>query len=115
MKNGINKVTLVGHVGEEPRFTQFKENGSVVNFSLATNETFTDKSGKETEKTEWHRIVAWNKQAEVINKYVKKGDPLYVEGKIHTASWEDKEGNKRYSTEIHCDNFLFLSSKPQDK
>ncbi len=111
MKNGINKVTLVGHVGEDPRIKQYKEDGEVAQFSLATDETYTDKDGKSTQKTEWHRIVIWNKQAQVVKKYVKKGDPLYIEGKIRTNSWEDKEGNKRYSTEIHCDNFLFLSSR----
>jgi single-strand DNA-binding protein len=111
MKNGINKVTLVGHVGETPRISQFKENGTVANFPIATNEYFTDKEGKEVQKTEWHRVVVWHKQAELIQKFVKKGDPLYVEGRIHTSSYEDKEGVKRFSTEIHCDNFLFLSQK----
>lgn len=111
MKNGINKVTLVGNVGDDPKVNQFKENGKVVNFPMATNETYTDKAGQEINKVEWHRIVAWRKQADIIEKYVKKGDPLYVEGKIHTSSWEDKEGNKRYSTEIYCDNFLFLTTR----
>jgi single-strand DNA-binding protein len=108
---GLNKVTLVGNVGEDPRMNQTKENMSVANFSLATNENYTDKDGKPVEKTEWHHIVVWNKQAEVVQKYVKKGDPLFVEGRIRTSSWEDKEGNKRFSTEIFCDNFLFLSSR----
>jgi len=111
MKNGINKVTLVGHVGEAPRVSQLKENGIVASFSLATNEYFKDKEGNEKQATEWHRVVVWKKQAELIHRYVKKGDPLYVEGKIHTSSWENKEGNKRYSTEVHCDNFLFLSTR----
>ena len=111
MKNGINKVTLVGNVGEDPKINQFKETGLVANFSLATNEFYTDKAGKEIKKTEWHKIVVWHKQAEVIQKYVKKGDPLYVEGKIHNSTWDDKDGTKRYSTEIYCDNFLFLAPK----
>ena len=111
MKNGINKVTLVGHVGDDPRLTQFNDNSAVAHFSLATDEAYTDKEGKSVKKTEWHRMVAWNKQAEIVKNYVKKGDPLYMEGKIRTTSWEDKEGNKRYSTEIFCENFLFLTSK----
>ncbi len=112
MKNGINKVTLVGRVGEDPKVNQYKEDGEVAHFTFATDDNYTDKDGKAIKKTEWHRIVVWNKQAEVVKKYVKKGDPLYIEGKIRTNAWEDKEGNKRYSTEIHCENFLFLSSKP---
>lgn len=110
MKNGINKVTLVGNVGETPRFNQL-ENSMVAHFPLATSEEYTDKEGKKVEKTEWHRITVWNKRAEVVKNYVKKGDPLYVEGKIQTSSYEDKEGVKRYSTEIICDNLMFLSSR----
>ena len=111
MKNGINKVTLVGHVGENPKVNETKENGLVVHVSLATNESYKDKDGKEQKKTEWHRIVAWDKRAEIIRDYVKKGDPLYVEGKLKTHSYDDKAGIKRYSTEVFCDNFLFLSPK----
>jgi single-strand DNA-binding protein len=111
MKNGINKVTLVGHVGEAPKFSQLENKQSVANFSLATNEEYTDKEGKEVKKTEWHRIKAWNKKAELVKNYVKKGDPLYVEGKIQTSSYEDKEGVKHYSTEILCDNLMFLSTR----
>ncbi len=111
MKNGINKVTLVGNVGDDPQVNTTNENGRVAKFSIATNEYFKDKEGKEIKKTEWHRVVAWNKKAELVKDYVKKGDPIYVEGKLHTSSWEDKEGVKKYSTEIVCDNFLFLSSK----
>lgn len=110
MKNGINKVTLVGNVGDDPRVNETKEKLQVAHFSIATNEVYKDKEGKEIKKTEWHKVVAWEKKAELIKDYVKKGDPLYVEGKLRTSSWEDKEGVKRYSTEIVCDNFLFLSS-----
>ena len=108
---GINKVTLVGNVGDDPKVNHTKDNQPVAHFSLATNESYTDKDGKTVEKTEWHRIVAWYKQAEFIQKNVKKGDPLFVEGRIKTSSWEDKEGIKRYSTEIFCDNFFFLAGK----
>jgi single-strand DNA-binding protein len=111
MKNSINKVMLVGNVGDDPRFNQIGQDNMVANFSLATNDHYTDKEGKEVKKTEWHKVVVWNKRAEVVKKYIKKGDPLYVEGKLQTSAWEDKEGIKRYTTEIVCDNFLFLSSK----
>jgi single-strand DNA-binding protein len=111
MKNGINKVTLVGNVGETPRFSQLENKLMVAHFPLATNEEYTDKEGKEVKKTEWHKITVWNKRAEIVKNWVKKGDALYVEGKIQTSSYEDKEGNKRYSTEIICDNLMFLSSR----
>lgn len=111
MKNGINKVTLVGNVGEAPRYNQLENNQAVAHFSFATNEEFTDKEGKEIKKTEWHKITAWNKKANVVKDHVKKGDTLYLEGRIQTSSYDDKDGVKRYSTEIICDNFLFLSSR----
>jgi len=111
MKNGINKVTLVGNVGEAPRFSQLENKQMVAHFPLATNEEFTDKEGKEVKKTEWHKVTAWNRRAEVVKNHVKKGDALYVEGKIQTSSYEDKEGVKRYSTEIICENLMFLSSR----
>jgi single-strand DNA-binding protein len=111
MKNSINKVMLVGNVGEEPKVNQISPDNMVAHFSLATHEHYTDKEGKEVKKTEWHKIVVWNKKAEIVKKYIKKGDPLYVEGKLQTNSWEDKEGIKRTTTEVVCDNLLFLSSK----
>ena len=111
MKNGINKVTLMGHVGDDPKILETKESIKVTHFPLATSEYWNDKEGKENQRTEWHKVVVWRKKAEVAKKYIKKGDPLYVEGKIHTSMYEDKEGNKKYFTEIHCDNFLFISSK----
>ena len=111
MKKGINKVTLVGHVGDQPKVNNINDSTKVVRFPLATNEIFVDKNGVEVQKTEWHTIVAWNKRAGVIEDWVKKGDALYVEGKIQTSNWEDKDGNKRKSIEILCDDFLFLSPK----
>ncbi len=111
MKNGINKVTLVGYVGEDPHVNQIRDNMEMAYFSLATNENYTDKEGKVVDKTEWHRIVVWNKKAEIVKKFVKKGSPLYIEGKIRTNSWEDKEGNKKYGTEVYAENLLLLSSK----
>jgi len=111
MRRGINKVTLVGHVGDDPRVNDINENLKVASFRLATNEIYYDKEGKEVEKTEWHTVKAWNKRAGIIENHVKKGDALYVEGKIQTHNWEDKEGNNRKSIEILCDEFLFLSPK----
>lgn len=114
MKKGINKVTLVGHVGDVPKVSNISDETKVARFPLATNEIFVDKNGVEVQKTEWHTVVAWNKRAGVIETYVKKGDALYVEGKIQTSNWEDKEGIKRKSIEILCDDFLFLSPRNKD-
>ncbi len=111
MKYGVNRVTLVGNVGEVPRVSEREGEAFVANFPLATNEVWRDKEGEEVRRTEWHRIVVWNKAADIVKQHVNKGDALYVEGKISTNSWDDKEGNKHYSTEIICDNFLFLSPK----
>lgn len=113
MKKCINKVTLLGRVGDTPQVNNISDEVKVARFPLATNEYYTDKDGKEVQKTEWHNIVAWNSRAGLIERYVKKGDALYVEGRIRNSSWEDKEGNKRYSYEINCDDFLFLSPKNQ--
>jgi single-strand DNA-binding protein len=113
MKRGINKVTLVGHVGEDPKINQINDDVKVARFPLATNEFYVDKEGNEVQKTQWHTIVVWNKVAGIIEEYVKKGDPLYVEGKIQNSTWEDNEGKKRFTTEINCDNFLFLAPQNQ--
>jgi single-strand DNA-binding protein len=111
MKYGVNRVTLVGNVGEVPRVSEREGEAFVANFPLATNEVWKDREGEEVRRTEWHRIVVWNRAAEIVKQHVQKGDALYVEGKIATNSWDDKEGNKHYSTEIICDNFLFLSPR----
>ncbi len=111
MKYGVNRVTLVGNVGETPRVTEREGEAFVANFPLATNEFYRNKEGEEVSKTEWHRIVVWNKAADIVKQHVNKGDALYVEGKISTNSWEDKDGNMHYSTEIICDSFLFLSPR----
>lgn len=111
MKYGINRVTLVGTVGDTPRVSERDGEAFVANFPLATTEAWKDKEGAEVKRTEWHRVVVWNKAAAIVQNHVSKGDALYVEGKISTNSWDDKEGNKHYSTEIVCDNFLFLSPR----
>lgn len=114
MKRGINKVTLMGNVGDDPRVNQINETTKVARFPLATNEVYFDKEGNEVRKTEWHTVVFWNRAADIVEAYVRKGIPLYVEGKIQSSTWEDKEGQKRYSFEISGDNFVFIDGKREE-
>jgi single-strand DNA-binding protein len=107
----VNKVMLVGNVGQDPEVRHLDSGVAVANFSLATNETYKDKSGERVTQTEWHRIVMWRGLAEVAEKYVKKGELLYVEGRLRTRSWDDKEGNKRYTTEVFADEMKMLGRK----
>ncbi len=111
---GINKVILVGNLGKDPEVKHLDSGTTVASFSLATTETYKDKEGKRAQQTEWHNIVVWRKLAEVAEKYLTKGSKIYLEGKIRTRSWEDKEGNKRYTTEIIADNFTMLDGKKDD-
>ncbi|MCB8963486.1 MAG: single-stranded DNA-binding protein [Bacteroidales bacterium] len=108
----VNKVILVGNVGKDPEVRHLEGGTTVARFSLATNETYTDKSGKRVTQTEWHNIVVWRGLADVAEKYVKSGKLLFVEGRIRSSSYDDKDGNKRYTTEILCDNFRFLGPNP---
>jgi single-strand DNA-binding protein len=110
----INKVILIGRVGKDPEVRHLDNNATVARFSLATNETYKNKNGEKVTNTEWHNIVVWRGLAEIAGKFVKKGTMLYVEGKIRTRSWDDKDGNKRYTTEIEADNFQMLSPKGED-
>jgi len=110
----INKVILIGRVGKDPEVRHLDNNSTVASFTLATNETYKNKSGEKVTNTEWHNIVVWRSLAEIAGRYVKKGTMLYVEGKIRTRAWNDKDGNKRYTTEIEADNFQMLGSKPGD-
>lgn len=114
MKYGINKATLVGNVGDEPKINMKDGEVLFATFPFATSETYKDKEGQEVTSTQWHRVKVWNKRAELIRNYVKKGDSLYIEGSIINDNWEDKDGNKHYNTEIECSNFLFLRSKFND-
>lgn len=104
----VNKVILVGNVGKDPEVRHLESGATLARFTLATNETYTDKSGKKVTQTEWHNIVVWRGLADIAEKYVRTGKLLYVEGRIRSSSYEDKDGNKRYTTEILCDNFKFL-------
>jgi single-strand DNA-binding protein len=107
----VNKVILVGRLGRDPE-TRYTSGGQAVcNFSMATDETFKDRSGERQKRTEWHKIVVWGKQAEIAQQYLKKGSQLYLEGRIQSREWTDKEGNKRTSFEIVCSNFRMLGSK----
>lgn len=108
---GVNKVTLLGRLGKDPE-VQYLDNGvSVAKFPMATSEVFKDKTGNRVEQTDWHNIVLWRGLAETAEKYLKKGSSLYLEGKIRSRSWDDKEGNKKYITEIIGDNFIMLDKK----
>jgi len=111
---GINKVILIGNLGKEPEVRHLENGATVANFSLATTETYKDRDGNKATQTEWHNIVVWRKLAEVAEKYLHKGSKIYLEGKIKTRSYEDKDKNKRYVTEILADSFTMLDSKKDD-
>ncbi len=107
----VNKVILVGNLGKDPE-TRYLPNGdAVANFNIATTETFKDKSGAKQEQTEWHRISLFGRTAEIAGEYLKKGSPVYIEGRIRTRKWQDKEGQDRYTTEIIGDRMQLLGSR----
>lgn len=107
----VNKVILVGNLGKDPE-VRFMPNGeAVANFSIATTDSWKDKAGAKQERTEWHNIVMYRKLAEIAGEYLKKGRPVYVEGRLQTRKWQDKEGNDRYTTEIICDQMQMLGGK----
>lgn len=108
---GLNKVMLIGNLGKDPEVRHLENGTTVANFSIATSEKWTDKGGEVHEKTEWHNIVVWRKLAEIVEKYVKKGTKVYVEGKLQTRPWE-KDGVTRYTTEIVCNNLLMMGGNP---
>lgn len=107
---GVNKVILVGHLGKDPETRTLEAGTKVTTFSLATTESFKNKDGQRIDQTEWHSIVLWRGLAEVAEKYLKKGQLVYIEGKLKTRSWE-KDGVKRYTTEIQADNMSMLGGK----
>jgi single-strand DNA-binding protein len=108
----VNKVTLIGRLGKDPVLKHFSNDNAIAEFSVATDESYKNKEGQKVEQTEWHNVkVPTKKQAEIAEKYLKKGMLVYVEGKIRTRSYDDKDGNKRYVTEIICENFRMLESK----
>ncbi len=109
----VNKVILLGRLGQDPELKYTPSGSGVCNFSVATSESWTDKSGQKQEKTEWHRIVVWGKLAELCNQYLAKGRQVFVEGKLQTRSWDDKDGNKRYTTEINAATVQFIGGQAQ--
>ena len=110
----VNKVILVGNLGKDPELRYTANGTAVVNFPLATSENFKDREGNKQEKTEWHNIVAWRQLAEICGKYLHKGKQIYIEGKLQTRKWQDKNGVDRYSTEIVADSMQMLGRAGDD-
>lgn len=116
MSGTLNKVMLIGHLGDEVKMHYFEGGNCVGRFPLATNETYTNKATNErVTNTEWHNVVVRNKAAEICEKYLTKGDKVYIEGRLKTRKWQDDKGNDRYSTEIQCNDFTFLSTKKESE
>ncbi|WP_138432303.1 single-stranded DNA-binding protein [Winogradskyella algicola] len=116
MSGTLNKVMLIGHLGDEVKMHYFDDKNCVGRFPLATNETYTNKTTNErVTNTEWHNIVVRNKAAEICEKYLSKGDKVYIEGRIKTRKWTDDKGMERYSTEIQCTDFTFLTNKNEQQ
>ena len=114
--SGVNKVILIGNLGADPEIRHLQNGVSVANFRIATSETFKDKTtGEKREQTEWHSIVAWRGLAEITEKYLRKGSKVYVEGKLRTRNWQDKDGNQRYTTEIQADEMTLLDRPTGDR
>lgn len=111
----INKALLVGRLGKEPETRYMPDGKAITSFSVATDESYKDKAGEKVQKTEWHSIVTFGKLAEICGKYLAKGKLVYVEGKIQTRSWDDKEGKKRYTTEIVANNVRMLEAKGEGR
>ena len=108
----LNKATLIGHLGKDPELSYTASGVAVAKFSIATNERWKDQDGNVQERTEWHNIVAWRKLAEICGQYLKKGSKIYLEGRLQTRSWDDKNtGVKRYSTEIVADDLIMLDAR----
>ncbi len=108
---GINKVILIGNLGKDPEVRTLENGAKVANFTLATSETYKNKEGQRVTTTEWHNIVLWRGLADIAERFLRKGNQVYIEGKIKSRTWDDKDGNKRYITEILGDNLTMLGSK----
>ena len=111
MANGLNKAILIGNLGKDPELRYTPSGVAMATFSIATSETWTGKEGEKETRTEWHRIVAFRKLAEICGEYLSKGKQVYIEGRIQTREWEDKDGNKRYTTEILANQMLMLGGR----
>ena len=110
----VNKVILIGNLGRDPEVRYTQSGTAVANFTMATTDTWQDPAGEKKERTEWHRIVVWGKQAEVVGEYLRKGRPVYVEGSLQTREWTDREGQKRYTTEVRAQRIQFLG-RPDER
>jgi single-strand DNA-binding protein len=108
---GVNRVMLIGNLGKDPDVQYLEGNIGVAKFSLATTETYKDRSGKLISQTEWHTVVLWRGLADLAEKYLHKGSLVYIEGRLRTRSWEDKEGNKKFATEVVGDNLIMLDKR----
>lgn len=108
---GVNKVILVGNLGKDPEVRHLDNGRAVANFSLATSETYKNKQGERVTNTEWHNVVLWTPLAEIAEKFLKKGSQVYIEGKLTTRSWDDQDGNKRYTTEVVGRELTLLGSR----
>tara|TARA_X000001036_G_C20501365_1_gene734004 strand:- start:257 stop:691 length:435 start_codon:yes stop_codon:yes gene_type:complete len=116
MSGSINKVILIGNLGKDPEVRHLENGASVANFSIATSENYKDrKTGEKVSQTEWHNIVVWRGLADIAEKYLKKGDKVYIEGKLKTRSWQDQDGNNRYTTEVIADNLTMLGKSPENR
>ena len=114
-KGSVNKVVLVGHLGGDPETRYTPSGAAVANFNMATNESWRDANGELQDKTEWHRCVMFGKSAELAGELLKKGQLVYLEGKLQTRNWEDKDGVKRYTTEVVCDMFTMLGRRMDNR
>jgi single-strand DNA-binding protein len=108
MAEGLNKVLLIGNLGADPELSYTQSSQAVLKLRLATNESFLNKAGERQERTEWHRVVVWGKRAEALSKFLAKGRQLYIEGRLQTRSWEDKDGQKRFATDVVANEIILL-------
>ena len=113
-RRSVNKVILIGNLGGDPELRHTGSNIPVVNFTVATNESWVNKDGVKEERTEWHRVVAWRRLAEICHEYLRKGTQVYIEGKLQTRSWEDQSGQKRFMTEIVTAEMVILGARPAE-
>jgi single-strand DNA-binding protein len=111
--SGVNKVIVIGRLGADPEIRYTSSGSAVANFNVATSENWTDQNNQKQERTEWHRIVAWGRLGEICGEYLAKGRQVYIEGRLQTRAWDDREGNKRYTTEIVATNVQFLGGPGQ--
>jgi single-strand DNA-binding protein len=112
--SGVNKVILIGNLGSDPELRHTPSGTAVANFRIATNEYFKNREGERDQRTEWHRIVAFGRLAEICGQYLKKGRQVYIEGRLQTRNWEDQSGNQRYTTEIICNQMVMLGRAGED-